>query len=43
MAVHRGGACPPYPAKRHLGWELDDADGKSLETDRRICDENDDW
>lgn len=34
-----GDACPVYPGKRYLDWELDDPSGASLETVRRIRDE----
>jgi arsenate reductase len=34
-------ACPIYPGKRYEDWELDDPDGKDLETVRRIRDEID--
>src|SRR5580693_4096111 len=37
-----GDACPFYPGKRYLDWELDDPAGKSLATVRRIRDEIDD-
>jgi arsenate reductase (thioredoxin) len=36
-----GDACPIYPGKRYEDWELDDPDGQSLETVRRIRDELD--
>jgi protein-tyrosine-phosphatase len=36
-----GDACPLYPGKRYLDWELEDPEGKSLETVRRIRDEID--
>ena len=36
-----GDACPIYPGKRYLDWELDDPAGKPLETVRRIRDEID--
>ena len=34
-----GDACPIYPGKRYEDWELEDPDGKDLETVRRIRDE----
>jgi arsenate reductase len=34
-----GDACPIYPGKRYLDWELEDPAGKDLETVRRIRDE----
>jgi arsenate reductase len=34
-----GDACPFYPGKRYEDWELEDPDGKDLETVRRIRDE----
>jgi arsenate reductase (thioredoxin) len=37
-----GDACPLYPGKRYLDWELEDPAGKSLATVRRIRDEIDD-
>jgi arsenate reductase len=33
-----GDACPIYPGKRYEDWELEDPDGKDLETVRRIRD-----
>ncbi|MFZ0994728.1 MAG: arsenate reductase ArsC [Candidatus Dormiibacterota bacterium] len=36
-----GDACPLYPGKRYLDWELEDPQGKSLPTVRRIRDEID--
>ena len=36
-----GDACPIYPGKRYEDWELEDPDGKDLETVRRIRDEID--
>jgi arsenate reductase len=36
-----GDACPIYPGKRYLDWELDDPAGKSIEEVRRIRDEID--
>lgn len=36
-----GDACPLYPGKRYLDWELDDPAGKSLAEVRRIRDEID--
>jgi arsenate reductase (thioredoxin) len=36
-----GDACPVYPGKRYEDWELEDPDGKDLETVRRIRDEID--
>ena len=49
-AVHRadvvitmgcGDACPVYPGKRYLDWELDDPAGKSVDDVRPIRDEID--
>ena len=37
-----GDACPLYPGKRYVDWELDDPAGQSVETVRRIRDEIDD-
>jgi protein-tyrosine-phosphatase len=37
-----GDACPFYPGKRYLDWELDDPAGQPIETVRRIRDEIDD-
>jgi protein-tyrosine-phosphatase len=34
-----GDACPVYPGKRYLDWEVGDPEGKSLEEVRRIRDE----
>ena len=34
-----GDACPIYPGKRYLDWELEDPDGQSLEVVRRIRDD----
>src|ERR671935_1326934 len=34
-----GDACPIYPGKRYEDWELEDPQGKDLETVRRIRDE----
>jgi arsenate reductase (thioredoxin) len=36
-----GDACPLYPGKRYLDWELDDPAGKSLAVVRRIRDDID--
>jgi len=36
-----GDACPIFPGKRYEDWDLEDPDGKSLETVRRIRDEID--
>jgi arsenate reductase (thioredoxin) len=36
-----GDACPIYPGKRYEDWELEDPDGKDLETVRRIRDDLD--
>jgi arsenate reductase (thioredoxin) len=36
-----GDACPIYPGKRYLDWELDDPAGQPLEVVRRIRDEID--
>jgi len=36
-----GDACPLFPGKRYLDWELEDPAGKSLATVRRIRDEID--
>jgi arsenate reductase len=34
-----GDACPVYPGKRYLNWDVEDPSGKDLETVRRIFDE----
>jgi protein-tyrosine-phosphatase len=36
-----GDACPVYPGKRYLDWELPDPDGKTVEEIRTIRDEID--
>jgi arsenate reductase (thioredoxin) len=36
-----GDACPFYPGKRYLDWDLEDPAGKSIATVRRIRDEVD--
>ncbi len=36
-----GDACPVFPGKRYLDWQLDDPAGKDLATVRRIRDEID--
>jgi len=36
-----GDACPLYPGKRYLDWELEDPEGRSIETVRQIRDEID--
>ena len=36
-----GDACPVFPGKRYLDWELEDPSGKDLDTVRRIRDEID--
>ena len=36
-----GDACPIFPGKRYLDWELDDPAGKSVEEVRPIRDELD--
>ena len=36
-----GDACPLYPGKRYLDWDLEDPAGKGLEVVRRIRDEID--
>jgi len=36
-----GDACPVYPGKRYLDWELDDPAGQPIETVRRIRDDID--
>jgi arsenate reductase len=36
-----GDACPIYPGKRYEDWELEDPDGKDVETVRRIRDDID--
>jgi arsenate reductase len=36
-----GDACPIYPGKRYEDWELEDPDGKDLDTVRHIRDEID--
>jgi arsenate reductase (thioredoxin) len=42
ITVGCGDACPLYPGKRYLDWDLEDPAGKSLATVRRIRDEIDD-
>jgi len=40
LGVDRAGdACPIYPGKRYVDWELDDPAGKAIETVRPIRDE----
>lgn len=34
-----GDACPIYPGKRYLDWDVEDPSGKDLDTVRRIRDE----
>ncbi|WP_317135625.1 low molecular weight phosphatase family protein [Nonomuraea phyllanthi] len=34
-----GDACPVYPGRRYLGWDLDDPDGKTVEQIRPIRDD----
>jgi protein-tyrosine-phosphatase len=34
-----GDACPVYPGKRYVDWELEDPSGKDLQTVRLIRDE----
>jgi protein-tyrosine-phosphatase len=34
-----GDACPIYPSKRYIDWDLDDPSGASLEQARRIRDQ----
>ncbi len=34
-----GDACPVYPGKRYLDWELDDPAGKSIDEVRSIVDD----
>jgi arsenate reductase (thioredoxin) len=34
-----GDACPVFPGKRYLDWELEDPAGKGADTVRRIRDE----
>jgi arsenate reductase len=34
-----GDACPVYPGKRYLDWELDDPAGQGIEVVRRVRDE----
>ena len=41
VAMGCGDACPVYPGKRYLDWELDDPAGQPLEVVRRIRDEID--
>jgi protein-tyrosine-phosphatase len=41
ITIGCGDACPIYPGKRYLNWELDDPAGQDLETVRRIRDEID--
>ena len=36
-----GDACPVYPGKRYLDWELEDPAGKSVDDVRPIVDEID--
>jgi protein-tyrosine-phosphatase len=36
-----GDACPVYPGKKYLDWDLEDPAGKDLSTVRRIRDEID--
>jgi hypothetical protein len=36
-----GDACPVYPGKRYLDWELEDPEGKSLPRVRAIRDQVD--
>ena len=36
-----GDACPVFPGKRYLDWQLDDPSGKSVEDVRPIRDEID--
>lgn len=36
-----GDACPIYPGKRYLDWEVEDPAGKPLEEVRRIRDDID--
>jgi protein-tyrosine-phosphatase len=36
-----GDACPIYPGKRYEDWDLEDPNGKDIETVRRIRDEID--
>lgn len=36
-----GDACPVYPGKRYLDWELEDPAGKSVDEVRPIVDEID--
>jgi len=36
-----GDACPIFPGKRYLDWELEDPAGKDLDAVRRIRDEID--
>jgi arsenate reductase len=36
-----GDACPVYPGKRYLDWEIDDPAGQDIQTVRRIRDEID--
>ena len=39
IAMGCGDACPVYPGKRYLDWELEDPAGKAVESVRRIRDE----
>ncbi|MGA7833825.1 MAG: arsenate reductase ArsC, partial [Acidimicrobiales bacterium] len=39
IAMGCGDACPVYPGKRYLEWELDDPEGKDLDDVRQIRDE----
>jgi len=34
-----GDACPVYPGKRYVDWEIEDPAGKPLDSVRPICDE----
>lgn len=34
-----GDACPVFPGKRYIDWQLEDPAGKPIETVRQICDD----
>ena len=41
VVITMGGACPFYPGKRYLDWEVEDPAGKDAATVRRIRDDID--
>jgi ArsR family transcriptional regulator len=41
VVITMGGACPFYPGKRYLEWEVEDPAGKDAATVRRIRDDID--